>query len=338
MKRNVLNIIVGVLIGALFIWLSLRNVAVDEFVGIFGSIHLGWVFPYLFIAFGSMLLRAERWRMLMQKEMMVPGRLNVNSAVALGMMVNYAIPRLGEVSRAAYVARKENISTSNVFGTVVLERIVDLVTMMLLLFIVLLFTATDSHTLRSLFGDDTVNVLRIFYDPLNALLLLAGLVISLVFGYRILKHLLSAANREKARSSRFRSLIVTFVEGLISIRYIKNWPWFLVLTALMWLCYILMSYLPFYAFSLPETYGLGFGNAIAVTAIASIGVVLPSPGGVGTYHYFVKQTLLVLYAVPAATGLAYAVVTHGAMMIVIFTTSLILLVLNQVLNRKNEAA
>ncbi|MFU8859915.1 MAG: lysylphosphatidylglycerol synthase transmembrane domain-containing protein [Cyclonatronaceae bacterium] len=337
MKRNILNIVVGVLIGALFIWLSLRNVAVDEFIGIFGDIRLGWIFPYLFIAFGSMLLRAERWRMLMQKEKMVPGRLNVNSAVALGMMINYAIPRLGEVSRAAYVARKEKISTSNVFGTVVLERIVDLVTMMLLLFIVLLFTATDSQTLSSLFGDDTVNLLRIFYDPLNAILLLTGLGISITFGYRILKHLLSAANREKARSSRLRSLIVTFVEGLISIRYIKNWPWFLVLTALMWFCYILMSYLPFYAFSLPDIYGLGFGDAIAVTAIASIGVVLPSPGGVGTYHYFVKQTLLVLCAVPAATGLAYAVVTHGAMMVVIFTTSLILLVLNQVRSPKNEA-
>ena len=337
MKRNALNIIAGVLIGALFIWLSLRNVAIDEFVEIFSEIQLGWVFPYLFIAFGSIVLRAERWRMLMQKENMVPGRLNVNSAVALGMMVNYAIPRLGEVSRAAYVARKEKISTSNIFGTVILERIVDLVTMMFLLLVVLLVTASDSQTLRSLFGDDTVNLLRFFYDPVNAVLLIIGLLLSLIFGYRILKHLLSAANREKARSSRFRSLIVTFVEGLISIRHIRNWPWFLLLTAMMWLCYILMSYLPFYAFSLPGIYGLGFGDAIAVTAIASIGVVLPSPGGIGTYHYFVKQTLLVLCAVPAATGLAYAVVTHGAMMIVIFTTSLILLVMNQIVGRQKPA-
>jgi glycosyltransferase 2 family protein len=337
MKRNILNIVVGVIIGGVFIWLSLRNVEIGDFFEHFREIRLGWVAPYLVISFGSMLLRGERWRMLMEKETSAPGRLNVHSGVALGMMVNYAIPRLGEVSRAAYVARKEKISTSNVFGTVVLERIVDLVTMLALLFAVLLVVATDGETLRSLFGDDTVNLIRIFYDPLNAFLLITGLGIGVIFGYRILKHLLSAANREKARNSRFRSIIITFVEGLVSIRYIRNWPLFILLTLVMWFCYILMSYLPFYAFALPSGYGLGFGDAIAVTAIASIGVVLPAPGGVGTYHYFVKQTLLVLCAVPAATGLAYAVVTHGAMMLVIFTTSVILLVLNQIAGHQKRS-
>jgi glycosyltransferase 2 family protein len=272
--------------------------------------------------------------MLIYKENHTTRLMNVATGVSFGMLVNYAVPRLGEISRSVYVARKEKLSSSNVFGTVVLERIVDLFTMLLLLLFVLLIMATDGQTLRSLFGDETINILQFFYDPVNAFLLLSGLILSLILGFWIMKQLLSVSNRQKARDSKLRGMVITFTEGLISIRDLKNWPRFVFLTVLMWTCYILMSYFPFYAFSLVSDYGLSMGDAIAVTAIASIGIVLPSPGGVGTYHYFVVQTLLVLSSVPAATGLAYAVVTHGAMMVVIISIFLILFAISQVTNRK----
>jgi glycosyltransferase 2 family protein len=324
MKRNILNIGIGIIIGALFIWLSLRNVDTDELFRTFGEIRLGWIFPYLAAATASIFIRAERWRMLIQKEESRVRLLNVSAGVTFGMLVNYAIPRLGEVSRALYVARNEKLSSSNIFGTVVLERIVDLFTMFVFLLAVLIVIAADGRMLRTLFGDDTIDFLQIFFDPLNATLLFTGMMLSLGLGFWILKQLLSATNREKARTSRIREMVITFTDGLVSIRDLKNWPRFIILTALMWGCYILMSYFPFYAFSLTTEYGLTLGDAAAVTAIASIGVVLPSPGGVGTYHYFVVQTLLVLCSIPASTGLAYAVVTHGAMMVVIVSISLIL--------------
>jgi len=69
-------------------------------------------------------------------------------------------------------------------------------------------------------------------------------------------------------------------------------------------------------------------DAVSIMAIASIGIVIPSPGGVGTYHYFVKQALLFLAAVPAITGLAYALVTHAVMMVVVILITMFMVVVD----------
>jgi predicted membrane metal-binding protein len=112
-----------------------------------------------------------------------------------------------------------------------------------------------------------------------------------------------------------------FKEGLLAVRKVKRWWLFIFYTVLIWTCYTLMSYIPFWMFNMQEVYGLGILEAITITVISAIGIAIPSPGGLGTYHYFVKQSLMVLFAVPAVTGLAYATVTHAAtvLMVVLFT-------------------
>jgi len=90
---------------------------------------------------------------------------------------------------------------------------------------------------------------------------------------------------------------------------------------LIWWCYILMSYIPFWMFNMQHVYGLGILQAVTITVVSSIGIAIPSPAGLGTYEYFVKKTLVVLFSVPAVTGLAYATITHATtiLMVVIFT-------------------
>jgi hypothetical protein len=111
---------------------------------------------------------------------------------------------------------------------------------------------------------------------------------------------------------RAKEVFSQFKDGLLAVREVKRWWLFIFYTFLIWTCYTLMSYIPFWMFDMQDVYGLGILEAITITVISAIGIAIPSPGGLGTYHYFVKQSLLVLFAVPAVTGLAYATVTHAA--------------------------
>ena len=106
-----------------------------------------------------------------------------------------------------------------------------------------------------------------------------------------------------------------FKDGILSAREVKNWWLFVLYTILMWSCYTLMTYIPFWMFNMQDVYHLNLLDALVITVISAIGIAIPSPGGIGTYHYLVKQSLLVLFAVPAVTGLAYATITHASMVI-----------------------
>jgi hypothetical protein len=99
--------------------------------------------------------------------------------------------------------------------------------------------------------------------------------------------------------------------------------------AAIWFCYVLMTYIPFTAFDLHTEYGLGLREALVITVVSSLGIALPSPGGIGTYHWFVSRSMLLLFAVPEALGVAYAIVTHLVMMIIILVATPLLLAVNK---------
>jgi glycosyltransferase 2 family protein len=85
----------------------------------------------------------------------------------------------------------------------------------------------------------------------------------------------------------------------------------IILSVLIWLFYIIMMFVPFYAYNMVERYSLDFGTALVAQAISTIGFILPTPGGTGSYHYFVIQTLTQLYHVDEEVARSYATVTHA---------------------------
>ncbi|MCH8568629.1 MAG: flippase-like domain-containing protein [Balneolales bacterium] len=320
MRRHILHIALSLCIAGLFIWLSFRNVEINELKESVRMMSYGWLFPYFIVCMASFWLRSERWRLMVSAENSGMRSSTFFTGVMLGYSVNYAVPRLGEISRTLFVSRNERVSGSKVFGTVVLERILDLLAMLVMLFFVILFVVADRSTMDALFGPQLYLVLDELRSPLIlGLLFLAGLL-SLYLCWKAVLYILQ--QRRKSLDSGMehaglKRILFSFTDGLTSIRKLKKWPVFLLYTALMWICYGLMTYIPFYAFDIQNQFGLGIGEAFAVMVISTIGVSLPSPGGIGTYHWFVTQSLLVLYAVPAVTGLSYALVTHAGMMSVV---------------------
>jgi uncharacterized protein (TIRG00374 family) len=323
MFKRILKIGLALLLGALFMWLAFRNVRLQEVWEYAQDIQFGWVLPFGVSALMSHVFRAERWRLLIEHDEEDLDRVTLISGVLVGYLMNIVGPRLGEVSRPMYVAKKEGLSTSKLMGTIVLERIIDVVVMAFLMLVVSVYLISDPNLLRQIFGDQTIEFLTnapglVTYGWIALLLLL--LAAGVFLGIKVIFYLGEKFDKLQEWIDRAKDALIMFKDGILSARKVQRWGLFVTYTFMIWFCYTLMTYIPFWMFDMQETFNLDFLDALVITVISAIGIAIPSPGGIGTYHYFVKQSLLVLYAVPAVTGIAYATITHASM--VIFVASI----------------
>lgn len=329
--RKSAKFLAGLIVAVFFLWLVLRNIEIQEVLLYMQGISYWWLIPYTVVAVLSHYLRSERWRLLVKRENISHQRDTLFAGVMIGYLVNYAIPRLGEVSRSVYVAKKTDMSTSDVIGTVVLERVIDLACMLLMVTIVFFYIITDLATMERVFGPETVSFLAWLgeWQQITAILVVfaaGGLLLFLL--YLAINSWRKKSDMGRAVARRIKATVKNFIYGLTAIFRMNNWPWFILTTFLIWFGYALMAYIPFTAFGITSEYGLGFTHAWVVMIISAIGVALPSPGGVGTYHWFVTQTLVVLYSVPLTVSIAYAFVTHAVMMILVIVVTPIIVLCN----------
>jgi len=337
MLKRFLKIGLALALGGLFLWLAFRNVRLQEVWEYAQRIQFGWIFPFAISALFSHVFRAERWRLLIEHDKEELDRVTLISGVLVGYLMNIVGPRLGEVSRPVYVARKEGMSTSKLMGTIVLERIIDVAVMVCLMVVVSIYLISDVDLLTQIFGKQTIDFLT-NKSSLGtygwAALFLAVMVLLGYLGIRFLLFMGTKFEVLQNWINRAKEALVMFKDGILSARKVKNWWLFLLFTLLIWFCYTLMTYIPFWMFNMQEAYNLDMLDALVITVISAIGIAIPSPGGIGTYHYFVKQSLLVLFAVPAVTGIAYATVTHAAMVIFVASITPIFLFIDKLRSTK----
>ncbi|WP_340103440.1 lysylphosphatidylglycerol synthase transmembrane domain-containing protein [Rhodohalobacter sp. 8-1] len=314
MNKRVLNVVVSLIVAGIFIWLAARTVDPAEFREQFSQVSFYWL-PFFVIALLiSHYLRAERWRLLLHKDVKtrIP-RSTLFAGVMFGYFMNTLVPRLGEVSRPVYVAKKHGISSGNLLGTIVLERFIDVCSMFLLMGIVALTLTREFDLLEELFGISSWTWYT--YLVLPAILIF---VIGLMWAfYKFLAHLDHSNKITNPFLQRIVEISRSFGEGLVSIKNIDNWPVFLLLTAGIWFGYILMIYIPFSMLQLGETYGLTLQSAMVLTVVSSVGVTIPTPAGIGSYHLLMQQSMWLLYNVPLATGLTFATVAHAVTILLI---------------------
>lgn len=287
-----------------------------------------YLLPLLALVLVSNVLRAWRWQILIQA--LPPPSDGVSdtatssgrmleasfSSVMIGYMVNYVAPRMGEVARTANLSARSGYRFSSLFGTVVSERIFD--------------TAVLGLALLSAIGllFNRLDVLREqFFAPAWAEVQsvpLAWLIGGTVGGLLVLLLTALVARRrfrqEDSWIGRFwretlKPAALSFNEGLATLLTSPRRGAILLSTAGMWAGYLLMAYLPFRMLHLAAPYDIGILDAWALMAIGAIGILVPSPGGIGSYHYITEQALFHLYGVPEAEALTYAVLTHGAQLV-----------------------
>lgn len=353
MRGKILQILVGIGIAALFIALSVRSVNVSEVVDELRTISLWWIPPYVIVVLLSNMARAERWKMILDDESgEKTSRLVMLSGVMYGYMANMAVPRAGEVFRAVYASRHTALPTTKLFGTIVLERIIDLLMMMLFLVITFVLLVRDPQVLEQLFGQEGARWVGYLTSGVGLGIMGFAIVVAGVAIW-ILRRRAERGGAQGERNGvlgeagvgeepigfwgRLLKWGKDFARGLISIRKLKNWPLFVFYTIFIWFTYVVTSLMPFWAFGFESLYGFGWQEAFVITIIGGIGVVLPSPGGIGTYHYMVQTGLVVLYQISAVTALSYATVSHFVNVSSLILISLGLVLLNSIKSGRDSS-
>src|SRR5699024_246903 len=158
-------------------------------------------------------------------------------------------------------------------GTIVLERIIDLATLILLIIVVAVYLIADMTLLREIFGDTTINFLTNGLPFNTTVWIIVGLVLVALLGYITIKIIEFVAERvDKVRwwVDKVKLVLAQFKDGLLAAREVDHWGLFIGYTAMIWGCYTLMSYIPFAMFDMHEVYGLGLIEAVAITVISGI--------------------------------------------------------------------
>ena len=302
-SKRLLSLALSLGLGGLLLWLALRNADFEAVGAALAGGAWGWLVPFTLVGLLSVVVRAWRWGMLIDA---LPGRtgrvpLRLTSAsVAIGYLVNYAAPRLGEVARTANVARRADAPFSAVLGTVVAERILDVVMLGLALLSVLALYGSRLGAVLEPARETLAGVLDV---PLWAL----GLGVVLVAALGAL-----AAAALLRGSGRIGALVAQFRDGFTSVARTGRPGAVVASTLLLWVCYGAMSDLPFRLLGMDTVYGLGPVEAWAVMAIGGIGMALPAPGGTGSFHYATVQALTLLFGVAVTPAATYALLVHAS--------------------------
>ena len=250
--------------------------------------------------------------------------LNTFLAVMIGYLMNLALQRMGEISRCGVLARYEKIPFTKLVGTVVLERLIDVLVLLLLLLIVVL--SQFGQVLEFLNNNPEVNnkLHKVIYSPV----LIIGLVLFLLILW-LSRHKI----RESSLLKKAMVFVGQFVEGFRSIRNIKKKGAFIFHSVFIWVLYYLMFYCVFFAFGF--TSQIGPLAALTVFVLGSFGMVAPVQGGIGAWHFMVIEGLA-LYGVDRADGKVFALLAHGSTTIMLIILGLISLIVLPFVNELDE--
>jgi uncharacterized protein (TIRG00374 family) len=291
-------------VSAFLMWYALKELDFEKMWAEFLNADYGWVFVSLVMGVMAYISRAIRWQMQIKPTGYRPSLFNTYNAMMIGYLANLVLPRMGEIARCGVLRRTDDVPVNTGFGTVIAERIIDFV--MLLLAVGLTFLLEFGRIRDFFLGllSDKYNSLEQGLSSLYWLLwvLLGTTVVLLAVGVRYLSRL-----RKNAYFRKASDFVKGMLKGVFSITKLDNQVAFWGHTLFVWVMYYAMSLVVFYA--LPATSGLSWGAALSVLVAGSLGMAAPVQGGIGVYHLVVQTTLL-LYGVPKEAGMAYALLAH----------------------------
>lgn len=267
----------------------------DKLVADFRSANPFWLLMTLAAFSLSNLSRAIRWNMMLRTLGKTPRLLNAFLTINLGYFANLGFPRLGEIVRAATMARYEKISLERVVGTIVVGRTIDVIMLLSITGIALLLG-------REKLWNAATELIEVG-DKVSTLQTLAAAAIGLGVVCMALAWWQRARILSSTIGQKVIGIIKGFAEGLqTALRVDKPWLFFLH-SINIWVMYVLMTWFVILAFS--PTSHLGFEPSLVTFVSGGWGIVIPSPGGMGTYHFLTREALF-LYGIERLDGFSWA--------------------------------
>jgi hypothetical protein len=294
----------GMLVGAVFLYLALRKVDFAEMVLVFARISWPLILASIVLYFLTYVTRMLRWKYLMMPIKDVTYR-HLFSAVAIGFGANNMFPaRLGELIRAYTLAKMESVRASSVLATVVIERVFDTLTVLVMLVVVFFFVSFPAEYGKFMIGLRAAGIVSL----IAVILFVAFLVLLERKRERALSVFRFFARPLPDRiRSRIESMILSFADGLDVLYHGKKLIVIVFYSLLTWFVIAAFYYVIFLAFGL----SLPFMAAVFITVLLAFAVALPSPPGyIGTFHAAARYAL-VFYGLPVDEAVGIGIVMHA---------------------------
>jgi len=318
-------------IGLFLLYLAVRSVNFEEFVDTLSKANFLWVALALFFALIGYMSRAYRWRLLIKPLNYNPPFRNVFYALMLGYTANFALPRIGEVTRCGSLRKSDRIPVDSLLGTVIIERAIDLVVLLTIL-VVIFFTKMEFFG-----GFFRQRLFRPLMDPLQGVAhfplinWLIGLVV--LAGIVVLVRFLSRKFSRAPVVIKVKKLIRGVIYGLKTIARMQDRWVFVLHTVIIWMMYFLMTYV--LVFALPATNHLQPVDGLFLLVIGGLGMSAPVQGGLGVFHV-ITMLGLSLYGISESEGFAYAVLSHESQSLFAILLGGLSFIMLMIDNRKSE--
>lgn len=279
---------------------SLRDIGEELY-----HINYFYLFVFIVVIFLGAFLRALRWKYMITSFKNDVKLKNLFEATIVGYGINAILPRLGEVARSLYLGSSEKISRSSVLGTVVVERVFDLIFLIISVVVSL-----------CIFGDELVIKYPWIYNSIYFgifILFITIVFLLLVIKYqnKIVSWIDTFFNKINLKFfSRATEITSKVIDGFDSIKTKKNYLMTFLLSPLLWLTYAFGSYVGLLALNMDKLKPVGFGSGLIIMSITTFGIMIPIPGSTGSYHAFCKSVLTMILGFDVKISLAYAILTH----------------------------
>jgi uncharacterized protein (TIRG00374 family) len=298
-------------VGIALLWAAFHDVDFKKLVVDLKQANYSWLFLSLLFGFFAYVSRARRWVLLINPLGFRPSLRNSFYALMTGYLANIALPRVGEITRCVALGKKEKIPVDQLIGTVVVERTIDFISLLLIM-IYLIFTRNEEI---NIFLKDSI------YLPIQEKIFsvfgVTWILWVVLFSVAVIALFLMIRYKKNLRKIRFFSKMFDLARGVINgLKTItsleRKWE-FIFHTVFIWINYALMTWVV--VFSIKSTSGLTFSDSIFLLVIGGLAMSAPVQSGLGAFHYIISRGLLFVKGIPLEDGLVYALLTHESQLI-----------------------
>ncbi|WP_373521257.1 lysylphosphatidylglycerol synthase transmembrane domain-containing protein [Aquiflexum sp.] len=312
-KRQWIQVAVSLIVAIWIFWFLYKDISFDALLFALSQTSLFWFVLSIFVSLIGFWLRAWRWKLLIDAgESQKTKTSRTFWALMIGYLANLLVPRAGEVARCGVLKKTENRQIGMLFGTVILERTIDLLFMVIIIFLAFLL---ERDLFVRLSGElvSMDSLLEKFTQFLP--ILIGGVVVLFLFVFLVFQKYKNSGFLKK-----IRHFLRDLINGVISLKKVDNQLGFWGSSFLIWITYYLT--LIFMAWAIPSTASLSLSAMLMVMVMGTIGMVAPVQGGIGTFHALVAF-ILMAYGLSNEEGKIFAAITHGSQVLVVIFLGLI---------------
>lgn len=313
--KSILTIVISLAFAGFFLWFALKGLDFKVIQKSLLKANYWWVAFAACFGIAAYWFRAIRWNLMLEPMGHTISNSNSLWSISFGYLMNLTIPRSGEVARATALYGVEEVPVDKSFGTIILERVVDLVCMVVFLGLTLLFKGEAIYSFYKNSG--------IEFNPNKILIILGILIFGTILFFVFKKRLGNIPVLDK---------IIRFIdgvfEGLTSIFKLKQKGKFILYTIGIWVSYYFAAYLV--CFALPETSDFTFDDGFLILVVGTFGMIIPASGGIGAFNLAMKYGFMALFISMGKSGeaggeigLTYSFISLPLQIIIMLTMGLI---------------